>query len=178
MRIKCIFLCFMMIFFACETGKRTQYKVFERWIGKTIIVSNTLEAQVMGRDTVCPELFHQKYKVFKYVDSTGCCECKLQLRSWGKFIDAHKKYQDSVAFILVVHAENPRIVPILCEQNDFKQPIFMDKRGRMNKLNSFSGNIDGWVCLLNEDNRILAVGDPIHESNDMVKFHELMGLTD
>ena len=48
----------------------------------------------------------------------------------------------------------------------------------MNKLKSFSGNIDGWVCLLNEDNRILAVGDPIHESNDMVKFHELMGLTD
>lgn len=170
------FLGFMMIFFSCETGKSLRNKEFSKWIGKNIIISTTLNARVMNKDTLCLDLFDKKYKIFRYVDSTGCCECKLQLRSWGKFIDAHKKYQDSVAFILVVHAENPRIVPILCEQNDFKLPIFIDKKGVVNKLNGFSGGIDGWTCLLDQNNCILAIGDPIHKSADSERFHELMGL--
>ena len=177
--MKCIcFLWFLVICFSCETGKVIHNKKFARWLGKEIVYSNSLKAEVMGRDTSCTDLWGKKYKIFRYIDSTGCCECKLQLRSGDIFIDIHKKYQYSVAFILVVYAENLRIVPILCEQNGFEHPIFMDKKGVMNKVNSFSGNIDGWVCLLDEDNRILAVGDPIHEQGDMKRFHGILGLKD
>lgn len=177
--MKCIyFLWFIGICFSCGTGKRARDKEFVKWLGKEIVFSNSLKAEVMGRDTSCTDLMDKKYKIFRYIDSTGCCECKLQLRSWNRFIDVYKKYQDSVAFILVVHAENPRIVPILSEQNGFKQPIFMDKKGVMNRINNFSDNIDGWICLLNEDNRILAIGDPVHEPSDMARFHELMGFDD
>ena len=115
----------------------------------------------MGKDTACNYLLNKKYKILLYVDSTACTECKLQLYEWYKLIKESQKYTDSLSFIFVVQTPNPKKIDIICKKNKFDYPIFYDSKNNINKINNFPEQIEYQTFLLNQDNRVLIIGNPI-----------------
>lgn len=155
-----LLLPYLLLLASCENEATRARKA---WLGREIQIPETLTAKVYNRDTLCNDLLHKKYKILTYVDSTDCAECKLQLYYWYKLIQETRPYADSLAVVLIIHAQNPKAIQILSQQYHFNYPIFYDKGGKMNKLNHFPGKIDLQTYLLDENNKVLLVGSPLHD---------------
>lgn len=63
--------------------------------------------------------------------------------------------------LFVAHVENPKQVVILSKQNNFRYPIFFDKKGVMGKLNKFPDSYQFKTFLLNEKKEVVLMGTPI-----------------
>lgn len=162
MIIRCLFVAILLlIFFSCERKESTFSKDVKKWQGKTIVFPADLEARILGRDTFVNDMFDKKIKLFVYIDSTGCTPCKMHLMQWDKVIKECTKYSDKLAFIFVVHTQNPQKVDILCEQNQFCHPVFYDRDGKMEKLNHLPREAALQTFLLEENNRVKLIGDPL-----------------
>ena len=66
------------------------------------------------------------------------------------------------AFIYVVQNKNIRKMAVLCKQNKFNHPIFYDLDGEMDKINKLHKNEEYRCFLLDQDNRIKVLGNPIN----------------
>ena len=169
-----IIITLLLSLFACENETDRARKA---WVGREIQIPETLTAKVYNRDTVCNDLLHKKYKILTYVDSTDCAECKLQLYYWHKLIQDVRPLSDSLAVVLIIHAQNPKAIQILSWQNRFDYPIFYDKGGRMGKMNHFPGKIDLQTYLLDENNKVLIAGSPLHDDALMLKYLRAIGVS-
>lgn len=165
----------LLLLFACNGKNSKSFFLTKQWHNKEIIIPEwNLKAKFLGRDTLCRDYFQKKYKIVMYVDSTECAECRLQLYQWYKYIQEYKNLDYKLSFFIIVHAENPKIIDILSRQYDFKYPIFHDKGGVMNKLNSFSNNIDLPTFLLNEENKVLVIGNPIKNKSIKKRIDDIL----
>ncbi|KIO47121.1 MULTISPECIES: hypothetical protein [Sanguibacteroides] len=150
------------LFFSCQSDeKRMEKNIQKEWRGKKIAFPTTLEAKFLGEDTTCNDLLNKCYSILVYVDSNECSECRLQLYEWYKKITETRAYSDSLAFLFVAHVENPKQVVILSKQNNFRYPIFFDKKGMMGKLNKFPDSYQFKTFLLNEKKEVVLMGTPI-----------------
>ena len=158
-----IFLFFLCI--SCGYTNKEISQIVKEWQNKEIIFPYSLQSKIMGKDTACNYLLNKKYKILLYVDSTACTECKLQLYEWYKLIKESQKYTDSLSFIFVVQTPNPKKIDIICKKNKFDYPIFYDSKNNINKINNFPEQIEYQTFLLNQDNRVLIIGNPIKMKN-------------
>ena len=161
MRKVIISICFLLCF-SCHSEKRQAMRIVKEWHGKEIVFPASLQPKILTRDTICTDLLEKKYKVVLHVDSTGCSECKLQLYAWKKFMEEFQTCSDSLAFIYVIQNKNIRKIAILCRQNKFNYPIFYDLDGEMDKINKLHKNEKYRCFLLDQDNRIKVLGNPIN----------------
>lgn len=60
-------------------------------------------------------------------------------------------------------------------KNDFQYPVFIDEMGSFDALNHFPANMTFQTFLLDKDNKVVVIGNPIH--NPMVKELYLEKLT-
>lgn len=158
-------LLFAIILFSlssCDKKKQEIKKILKEWEGKEIIFPESLQAKVYGKDTIVSDLLEKKYKIFLHVDSTGCSSCKLQLFSWLQLIKSYEKYSDRLSFIITVHAVNQKKMAIICKQNKFDYPVFYDINGKMEALNQFPRNEEFRCFLLDVNNQVVLVGNPIN----------------
>ena len=56
---------------------------------------------------------------------------------------------------------NPKKIDIICKKNKFDYPIFYASKNNINKINNFPEQIEYQTFLLNQDNRVLIIGNPI-----------------
>ncbi len=147
---------------SCNSKQRNYIKTLQEWYGKEIVFSNNLKAKVFNRDTICDEMFNKKYKVVLHVDSTGCSQCKLQLSHWKIMMEEFEIHNDSLAFFYIVHTKNIRQMAIICKQNKFNHPLFYDINGEMEKLNHFNKNEEFRCFLLDSNNQVIILGNPIN----------------
>lgn len=72
---------FIISFFnllSCNTYQRRAKDIIQTWNGKTIIFT-PLNAKIMGKDTIIPNILDHKYKVLTYIDTTGCTACRFKI---------------------------------------------------------------------------------------------------
>ena len=105
-----------------------------------------------------------KYKILTYVDSIGCISCKLQLGKWKTFMEEVDSLgMDSVRFLFFFSPEKRRDLLITLKSERFIYPICIDKENRLNELNHFpASDMNFHTFLLDKDNKVLAIGNPIH----------------
>ncbi len=120
-----------------------------------------LDVRASGRDTSCYDLLEKKMKWGVYVDSSGCTPCKMNLYQWKQVMSEYKNYFDSLAFVFIIHSENPKKIDIICEQNQFDYPVFYDRFGKMGKLNDLPHDVALQTFLLDEENKIKLIGNPL-----------------
>lgn len=118
----------------------------------------------------------EKYKVISYIDSIGCISCKLQLERWSDFIqEVDSMVAGTVPFILCLHTTDVKEMRRITWKSDFQYPIFIDEMGTFDALNHFPTNMTFQTFLLDKDNKIVAIGNPV--LNPMVKELYLEKLT-
>ncbi len=145
---------------ACKESPKEYYaKLLQEWMGKEVLFPNNPTFTIQGQDTVNFPL-KADYKILTYVDSMGCISCKLQLKRWKAYMEEND--MDSVRFLFFFSPEKKRDIVNTLKENIFTHPICIDEQNELEKLNHFPTESGEQTFLLDKDNRILAIGNPIH----------------
>jgi hypothetical protein len=153
---------------ACKKDNRRAEaeKAVNEWIGREIKFPEDVQCCVLGKDTtraLCDELFSREFKVLLYVDSTGCSACRLKLYLWQQIIaESHRLFNDKLSFLFYFQPKEENDFAYICMGYQFDYPVFIDINNTINKLNIFSQNAEFQSFLLDKNNRILSIGNPVY----------------
>lgn len=158
--------CFLFLFVltACSYSDSKQIShIVEEWKGKEILYPTILdffqlkgEGKDISNENVC-------YKILTYVDSTGCTSCKLRLHEWKALIaemDSVAKGEVNVLFFM--HPKNRKEIEYILKRDQFYYPVCIDEADSLNKLNHFPTDDRFQTFLLDKNNKVLAIGNPVH----------------
>ncbi|MDR1623619.1 MAG: DUF1573 domain-containing protein, partial [Tannerellaceae bacterium] len=156
-------LALAMLFGCKETGKKRLARLVTEWQGREITFPHEMIFTRYLTDTVAYQMPESGYKVLVYVDSTGCTGCKLQLHKWKELI----AYTDSITggtvpFLFFFHAKDPKEINYLLKVDKFDLPVCIDKEDKLNRLNQFPSDITFQTFLLDKDNKVAVIGNPVH----------------
>ena len=99
-----------------------------------------------------------------YVDPSGCIDCKLQLHKWKELIE----YTDSVTggkvpFLFFFYPKDRIEIRYLLKSYEIDRPVCIDLDDQLNKLNRFPADMSFQTFLLDKNNKVIIVGNPIHD---------------
>ena len=111
-----------------------------------------------------------------FVDSIGCTSCKLQLSRWKEFI----RYTDSISqknipFLFFFQFDDQWEIHSLLIRENFDKPICLDRSDSLNQLNHFPKDIRFQVFLLDKNNKVVVIGNPVHNPNVKELYLEEIG---
>ena len=145
-----------------QTQSEKLEKLLREWTGKEIVFPNNPSFTIYGEQEADFKIPTDGYKVVHYLDSIGCISCKLTLEKWKEYI----AYMDSatngtVPCVFFFHAKEKREVKISLKEDNFDYPVCMDTANEFYQLNRFPMYPILQTFLLDKDNRIVAMGDPV-----------------
>ena len=146
-----------------ESDQERVARLVQEWQGKEIIFPEGLVFTRFVKDTVDYQIPESKFKVLVYVDSIGCISCKLQLYKWKSFI-AHvdSATGGNVPFLFFFQSKDDKEIRYLLKRDNFSHLVCIDHDNRMNAKNDFPQEQAFQSFLLDKDNRVKVIGNPIH----------------
>ena len=152
-----------VVFASCgKSNKDKSFSLLQKWIGKELSFPARPVFTIQGKDTVEYPI-QNAYKILTYIDSTGCTSCKLKLAEWEKFITVVDSIRPhTVQFLFFLCPKNGMEIYQTLRVERFKHPICIDEGDYLNKLNHFPADMAFQTFLLDNDNRVVAMGNPIH----------------
>jgi hypothetical protein len=170
MKIKLFLIFYLLhwIFFACsnrDSQKSTLADTVTEWVGKEIKFSACFQCNLQGKDTIstlCADLLDSEYKILLYVDSTGCTSCKLRLFEWRELMqESSKMFQEKVKFLFFFYPQNELELNYFLLRDRMDYPVFIDNFDALNGLNHFPSQPEYQCFLLDKDNKVLMLGNPV-----------------
>lgn len=156
-------LMFILLWASCiNKQKREIISLVEHWKNKEILFPVT-SIFTQNKDTVEFSL-EAPYKILSYVDSTGCVSCKLKLTEWKNFISVLDSVNPSAKVLFYFSPEKIADVYRALRQSYFDYPVCIDMKDSLDILNHFPSNMEFQTFLLDKDNKVIAMGNPIHNS--------------
>lgn len=150
------------LLFSCKEAEKDRIKrLVQEWEGKEIIYPDNVRFTVLGNDTNL--LFKNEYTIVTYVDSIGCTSCKLQLARWKRLITQLDSMKNT-SFLFFLHPKNEKEMTYVLKRDNFTHPVCLDEEDAFNKLNKFPTDMTFQTFLLDKDNKVVAIGNPIHNS--------------
>lgn len=159
-----IFSCASLLLFqSCRPSEsESMERLLNQWHGKEIQFPSVPKFTVYGEDTVEMGISSGNYKIVHYLDSTGCTTCKMDLDRWKTFIGYMDSVsQSSVSCLIYIHATRKREVKIALKEDRFDYPVCLDTNNEFNRLNGLPLNPVFQTMLLDKDNKVVAMGDPV-----------------
>ena len=145
-----------------ESEKDTALRLVKEWDGKEIKFPAHSIFTIQGKDTVNFDFKDADYKVVTYVDSAGCTSCKLQLPRWIEFMEElESKTKDNVPFVFVFHPKSAKELRHTLRLHGFNHPVFFDEKDDFNALNRFPDDMMFQTFLLDKDNKVQVIGNPV-----------------
>ena len=156
------FLLAAFLLTSCQWKNQNEFqRIVYKWQGRKIrMPRNEMQFKIMGRDTLCVDLWNKPYKIFTYVDSIGCTSCQLGLPKWKELIDSCILQQMNVSFLFVVHSNDYEEFERALKIFEFSYPIIYDYKNDFEKLNHFPP-APFRTFLLGKDNKVEAIGTPV-----------------
>ena len=136
--------------------------IVKEWYGKEVKFPERPVFTLYGKDTVDYSIPQSTYKVLVYVDSTGCLDCKLQLQKWKELIEYTNSISNGeIPFLFFFHPKDYKELCQLFKRDLFDHPVCIDFNGELNKLNNFPHLSQFHTLLLDKDNKVLTIGNPV-----------------
>ena len=157
-------ICGVLLFTSCsETDKDRINRLVKEWEGKEIKFPSHSAFTLLGKDTVDFSFADADYKVLTYIDSVGCASCKLQLHRWKEWVhEVDSLTGGKVPFIFYFHPKDMKELRYLTRRDGFSYPVCYDEKDELNRLNRFPSDMTFQTFLLDRNNRVVAMGNPIH----------------
>lgn len=159
MKLSDLIILLSFCIFSCDSREKQYSDLLEEWIDREINIPSNMVFTVLVDDTVNFGI-DGNYKILTYVDSIGCVSCKLQLNRWKELMADTK--MDDVKYLFFFASEKKRDFMGILKAYGFTYPVCIDESGNLNSLNHFPSDERFQTFLLDKDNRVLAVGNPIH----------------
>ena len=150
-------------------------QVVQAWQGREVLFPDTPVFTIYGQDTVDYNFRNADYKVVSYVDSVGCLSCKLQLDRWKDIIHRIDSVADvRVPFVFFFSPEKQRDVVYATKSGGFDHPIVLDLKNEFNTLNHFPADFNFQTMLLDKDNKVVAIGNPVQSPKILDLFQSVI----
>lgn len=159
-----LYIVFFSVFsLSCQDKKRKQTEIIlDNWIDKEIVFPENLKFSIQGEVESNFAIHDGEYKIIVYVDSVGCTSCKLHLSEWKNYINYMDSIQtNKVQFLFFFFPKNGRDIYITLRIENFKHPICIDTLDVLNKLNHFPSDMQFQTFLLDKNNKVMAIGNPV-----------------
>jgi hypothetical protein len=150
MYLRIILLFCLLLLTTCNNKSKTEY-ILKEWIGKIILFPDIKPVSTFSKDNV-----HKEYKILIYTNSVGCLSCKLRINVWKSYI---KELGNKVDFLFYFNSTNEK--EFLYWAKRLESPVFIDENNELDKLNHFSNNPAFQCFLLDMDNKVLVIGNPV-----------------
>lgn len=177
MRFKIITgILFLSIFANCTPATRDAGKIpkeekeFRETKREEIKLLDTLPLFDTKKDLFVKKTGHldAQYKLVTYIDGS-CFTCAKDFVLWKDFIRSLKN-PDSVEFIFFFHTDNLDMFKPYFKRWRFFRNIYVDKMDTFKNVNSISDDKSKQTYLLDKDNKVLEVGNPIYSENIKEKY--------
>lgn len=158
-------LAFLLSLNSCgESRKERIVRLLREWDGKEIFFPPHSIFTIQGNDTVDFEVSGSQYKVVTYLDSIGCTGCQLQLAHWQKFMSEVDSVSgiNHVSFLFYLHPKDIEEVGYITRRDNFTHPICLDEKDDFNRYNHLPVEKDFHTFLLNSENQVVAIGNPVN----------------
>lgn len=133
----------------------------QEWQGKEIRFPKNVDYTIKATDTVHISSYNH-YKIVTYTDSAGCVACRMQLAIWADLateIDSLTNCR--VPILKYVCPRNITDLKYDLFRANYSYPVCIDVNDDFNKLNHFPDD-DRFHCfLLDENNRVVLIGNPV-----------------
>ena len=157
-----LIMCVWMLASCKESKEEAMLRLVNEWNGKEIKFPSRSVFTIQGKDTVDFEFCNANYKVITYIDSVGCTSCKLQLPRWKKLVgEVDSITNGSVPFLFYFHPKDMKELRYLTRRDDFEYPVCFDEKDELNRLNRFPSDMTFQTFLLDKDNKVVAMGNPV-----------------
>lgn len=158
----CLYLV-VLVFVGCKSGDKQDIEnLWQEWKGKVVHFPQNSIFTIYGKDTVKFNM-DGSCKILLYVDSIGCTGCKLQLQQWkGLMEEFFRLSKKEISFVFYVSPKDKTELELLLQSEEFVYPICIDKKDELNKLNCFPENEDFHTLLLDKENKVVLIGNPIN----------------
>ena len=162
------------LFCASSNSKTSNSEtLYNEWYQKRIVLPDSIVFTKMATDTVDYSI-NTKCKIFLYIDSTGCTICKMKILEWTAFLtDLADIAGDKVSHLFVINPPDNkttiREIKSSLTAGYFDFPIYLDYADSINKLNHFPTDERFRCFLLDENDHVVLIGNPLHNQ----RFREL-----
>lgn len=152
------------LFASCADNRATSVAdIVSQWEGREILFPENSVFTIQGRDTVDFQFKDAPYKILTYVDSVGCMSCKLQLMNWSKLIaEVDSMTDSSIPVVFYINAPSKKELNYITRRDGFMHPVCYDEQDEINKLNHFPQDMTFQTFLLDADNKVVVIGNPVH----------------
>ena len=162
MKYLTLIMCVWMLASCEESREEAMLRLVQEWNGKEIKFPTRSVFTIQGKDTVDFQFQNAEYKVVTYVDSVGCTGCKLQLPRWKELMtEVDSLTGGRVPFLFYFHPKNLKELRFLTRREGFTYPVCFDEKDDFNYLNHFPSESMFQTFLLDKENRVIALGNPI-----------------
>ena len=176
---RCFWVCLMAcLCFSCQESDKQRFtRLVEEWDGKEITFPSQTVFTVQGRDTVDFRWEASPYRIVTYVDSIGCASCKLQLPKWKQLIAETDSLfgKGRLAYVFYFHPKDLRELMYLTRRDAFTYPVCFDREDAFNRLNRFPSEMSLQTFLLDKNNRVVAIGNPVHNPRVKELYLNIVG---
>lgn len=159
---KILLLLLLGSYIICSCKRETNHELMnlvEEWNNRVILFPKNIYFTIQGKDTVNSTL-NKDYRIITYVDSAGCMSCKLRLEEWQMFMEELDSLKNvSCSFFL--HSNKRKELVLLLRRYNFLYPVCLDEMDSINKLNHFPSDMMFQTFLLDKENKVVAIGNPI-----------------
>lgn len=159
----CTFLLCMGMCISCKNNEKGKIaRLVTEWQGKEIQLPKNSIFTIQGKDTV-QVATNAEHKILVYVDSIGCTSCKLQLHKWKEWIsEVDSVTNGAVQFLFYLTPKNLKEARYITRRDDFTHPLCIDLNNEIGRMNHFPKEDMFHTFLLDADNRVKVIGNPIH----------------
>jgi len=142
---------------AC-VNKKEQY--VKQWYGKTIQFPDSMTFKRHARDKCFFDYRGGRYKVLILLGNVECISCRLKIDDWQRFIQDVDTTVLAVNYIFIMNPVYQRELYTILKLHEFSIPVCVDNNEDIRLLNNMPLNTSH-VFLLDQQNRIICVGNPI-----------------
>ena len=167
-----ILLTGLFLFIACQNkNKEEAISSVKEWMGKEILFPRNSIFTIRGKDTINFNLNKSEYKIVSYIDTAGCTSCRLKLAEWQRFMNEVDSITSShTPFVFYLYPKNTKDLLIEFRREAFDYPVCLDETDAFNRLNQLAKTNTLRTFLLDKENKIVAIGNPI-ENPSVKKFY-------
>jgi hypothetical protein len=134
-------------------------------MNKQLQIPDNYQCSILGKDTIpaaCVEILRRPYKVLLYADSTGCLDCKFKVFAWKQLIhETDSLFPNQVGFLFFIQPKDKKELQHILKWNRMDYAVFIDEDNIINKLNHFPEQLQFQCFLLDKDNKVVGIGNPV-----------------
>mgnify|MGYP003213882413 FL=1 len=155
-----------ILFIACSTNDME--KDYKRLKSENINLPQYQTFIINGKECSNINRPNGKLKLIVFCDSTSCNSCAIEaIYSWEDYIKYAEKLENQLCYYFIFTPRKKDIANVrtTLDMTDFNYPIVFDSTGFFRKLNPhIPMNKMFHTFLIDGNNRIVMVGNPLHDS--------------